>query len=120
MKLFHGFPFPKWIERLQDDSWPVRNRMQLDERKSNRGNAAGRSTGGRREWAHRTLPVDQPKGATMSEVAKLKKQNKQLKALLKNAVQLLNRYKDLLQRAAPQPAKKKKAAKRTPAKKSRA
>ena len=56
----------------------------------------------------------------MSEVAKLKKQNKQLKALLKNAVQLLNRYKDLLQRAAPQPAKKKKAAKRNQAKKSRA
>jgi hypothetical protein len=56
----------------------------------------------------------------MSEVDKLKKQNKQLKALLKNAVQLLNRYKDLLQRAAPPPAKKKKAAKKTPAKKSRA
>jgi len=55
----------------------------------------------------------------MSEVDKLKKQNKQLKALLKNAVQLLNRYKDLLQRAAP-PAKKKKAAKKPPTKKSRA
>ncbi len=55
----------------------------------------------------------------MSEVDKLKKQNKQLKALLKNAVQLLNRYKDLLQRAAP-PATKKKAAKKPAAKKSRA
>lgn len=54
----------------------------------------------------------------MSEVDKLKKQNKQLKALLKNAVQLLNRYKDLLQRATPQPAKKKRAAKRAPGKKS--
>ena len=55
----------------------------------------------------------------MGEVEKLKKQNKQLKALLKNAVQLLNRYKDLLQRAAPRPAKKK-AVKKSPAKKPRA
>jgi hypothetical protein len=55
----------------------------------------------------------------MSELDKLKKQNKQLKALLKNAVQLLNRYKDLLQRAAPSPAKRKAAAKKKVAKKPR-
>jgi hypothetical protein len=33
----------------------------------------------------------------MSELSKLKKENKQLKALLGNAVELLNRYKDLLE-----------------------
>ena len=120
MKLFHGFPFPKWIERLQDDSQPVRDRMQLRTKESQIGEIRPDVRGGRRERARRTLPVDQLKGATMSEVDKLKKQNKQLKALLKNAVQLLNRYKDLLQRAAPPPAKKKKAAKKTPARKSRA
>ena len=32
----------------------------------------------------------------MSELSRLKKENKQLKALLGNAVELLNRYKDLL------------------------
>jgi hypothetical protein len=32
----------------------------------------------------------------MSEIAKLKKQNKQLKALLKDAVQMLDKYKDIL------------------------
>jgi hypothetical protein len=61
----------------------------------------------------------------MGEVEKLKKQNKQLKALLKNAVQLLNRYKDLLQRAAPRagkersPAKKAKKVAKTQPKKTR-
>ena len=33
----------------------------------------------------------------MSELSKLKKENKQLKALLGNAVELLNRYKELLE-----------------------
>jgi hypothetical protein len=56
----------------------------------------------------------------MGELKQLKKENKQLKALLKNAVQLLDRYKSVLQRAAPQPAKKKKVAKKSPPKKSRA
>jgi hypothetical protein len=56
----------------------------------------------------------------MAELEKLKKENKQLKALLKNAVQLLNRYKEVLQRAAPQPVKKKKVAKKAGGKKSRA
>jgi hypothetical protein len=32
----------------------------------------------------------------MSELSKLKKQNKQLKALLKDAVQMLDKYKDIL------------------------
>ena len=35
----------------------------------------------------------------MSELTELKKQNKQLKKLLKNAVELLNRYKDILEHA---------------------
>jgi hypothetical protein len=56
----------------------------------------------------------------VAELEKLKKENKQLKALLKNAVQLLNRYKEVLQRAAPQPPKKKKTAKKAGSKKSRA
>ena len=33
----------------------------------------------------------------MSELSKLKKENKQLKALSGNAVELLNRYKELLE-----------------------
>lgn len=33
----------------------------------------------------------------MSELSKLKKENKQLKMLLKNAVDILDRYKDILQ-----------------------
>jgi hypothetical protein len=33
----------------------------------------------------------------MSELSKLKKENKQLKILLGNAVELLNRYKELLE-----------------------
>lgn len=43
----------------------------------------------------------------MSELEKLKKENKQLKALLKNAVQLLNRYKGVIERAALQRPKRK-------------
>ncbi len=50
----------------------------------------------------------------MSEIKELKKQNKQLKKLLENAVELLNRYKTVLeQRAEPNPKAK---AKRTKAK----
>jgi hypothetical protein len=37
-------------------------------------------------------------GVNMSELAKLKKENKQLRALLKNAVELLNQSKKLLKR----------------------
>jgi len=48
----------------------------------------------------------------MNELEQLKKQNKQLKGLLKNAVLLLNRYKDVLQRSAASPIKKRKPAKR--------
>lgn len=47
----------------------------------------------------------------MDELGKLKKENKQLRTLLKNAVELLNKYKDHLQQAGtPQttPPKKKK------------
>jgi hypothetical protein len=33
----------------------------------------------------------------MSELSRLKKENKQLKALLGNAVELLNRYKELME-----------------------
>ncbi|MEP6547826.1 MAG: hypothetical protein ABJD53_10205 [Gammaproteobacteria bacterium] len=33
----------------------------------------------------------------MSELSKLKKENKRLKALLKNAVEILDRYKEFLQ-----------------------
>ena len=33
----------------------------------------------------------------MSELSKLKQENKQLRALLSNAVEILNRYKDLLE-----------------------
>jgi hypothetical protein len=33
----------------------------------------------------------------MSELSKLKQENKQLRALLRNAVEILNRYKDLLE-----------------------
>lgn len=32
----------------------------------------------------------------MSELSKLKKENKKLKALLKNAVEILDKYRDLL------------------------
>jgi hypothetical protein len=44
----------------------------------------------------------------MSELSKLKKENKQLRALLKNAVDLLNQSKKLLKRTdKPKKAKKK-------------
>jgi hypothetical protein len=33
----------------------------------------------------------------MSELSKLKKENKKLKSLLKNAVDILDRYRDILQ-----------------------
>ncbi len=33
----------------------------------------------------------------MSELSKLKQENKQLRALLRNAVEILNRYKELLE-----------------------
>jgi type I site-specific restriction-modification system R (restriction) subunit len=39
----------------------------------------------------------------VSELTELKKQNKQLKKLLKNAVELLNRYKDILEHAGNNP-----------------
>jgi hypothetical protein len=38
-------------------------------------------------------------GVKMSELTKLKKENKQLRALLKNAVELLNQSKKLLKRS---------------------
>jgi hypothetical protein len=41
-------------------------------------------------------------------LAALKKENKKLKALLKNAVELLDKYKDVLVRANTPAAKKKK------------
>jgi hypothetical protein len=40
------------------------------------------------------------------EIAELKAQNKKLKALLKNAVQLLHQSKQIIQRAAKPPARK--------------
>jgi hypothetical protein len=41
--------------------------------------------------------LDTSKGASiMSDLDKLKKENKQLKALLKKAVKLLNNYKEVL------------------------
>jgi hypothetical protein len=42
----------------------------------------------------------------MSELSRLKKENKQLKALLGNAVELLNRYKELLEHPERLAAKK--------------
>ncbi len=56
----------------------------------------------------------------MSELDKLKKQNKQLKALLRNAVELLDKYKEVLkypqklgleQEKKKEPKKSKKSAK---------
>jgi hypothetical protein len=48
-------------------------------------------------------------GAKMSELDKLKKENKQLRALLRNAVELLNQSKKLLKRSdKPKKAVKKK------------
>lgn len=48
----------------------------------------------------------------MSELSKLKKENKQLRALLKNAVDLLKQSKELLKPAAKSVEKKKKPAKK--------
>jgi hypothetical protein len=59
----------------------------------------------------------------MSELSKLKKENKKLKSLLKNAVDILDRYRDLLQHpeklglkaeALGQAKKKKKKTKKKP------
>lgn len=44
----------------------------------------------------------------MSDLDKLKKENKQLKALLKNVVELLSRYKDILKHPENLRMKKKK------------
>lgn len=55
----------------------------------------------------------------MSEVKELKKQNKQLKKLLRNAVELLNRYKVILENAGGGAPKAKVAAKRPKAKKTK-
>jgi hypothetical protein len=49
----------------------------------------------------------------MSESDKLKKDNKQLRALLKDAVELLNKYKDVVKNPKePAPDKKKKKKKK--------
>jgi hypothetical protein len=55
----------------------------------------------------------------MSELSKLKKENKKLKSLLKNAVEILDRYRDILQhpeklglKAEAKAEKKKKKAKK--------
>jgi hypothetical protein len=56
----------------------------------------------------------------MSELSKLKKENKKLKSLLKNAVEILDRYRDILQHPeklglkAKAKAEKKKKAKKKP------
>lgn len=59
----------------------------------------------------------------MSELSKLKKENKKLKSLLKNAVDILDRYRDILQHpeqlglkaeAAGKAKKKKKKTKKKP------
>lgn len=47
----------------------------------------------------------------MSELDKLKKENKKLKALLRDAVELLNKYKDVLKRTGKGGAEEKKGAK---------
>jgi hypothetical protein len=57
-------------------------------------------------------------GKIMSELEDLKKRNKHLSALLKEAVQLLDRYKGILKQSAKSPPpKKKKAAGKSTAKK---
>ena len=48
----------------------------------------------------------------MSELDELKKENKKLRALLKNAVELLNKYKDVVTQAGSPPGKKKSSAKK--------
>ncbi len=53
----------------------------------------------------------------MSELSKLKKENKRLKALLKNAVEILDRYRDFLKHPEKLGVKsKKKASKKKKAK----
>jgi hypothetical protein len=47
----------------------------------------------------------------MSELDKLKKENKKLKALLRDAVELLNKYKDVLKRTGKAGAEEKKGRK---------
>jgi hypothetical protein len=59
-------------------------------------------------------PATSKESSIMSDLDKLKKENKQLKALLKKAVKLLNNYKEVLKRqqeitAAKKEKKKKKA-----------
>ncbi len=49
----------------------------------------------------------------MSESDKLKKENKQLKTLLRDAVELLDRYKDVLKRPEKPGEKKKKKGKKS-------
>jgi hypothetical protein len=46
----------------------------------------------------------------MSELSKLKKENKRLKALLKNAVEILDRYRDFLKHPEKLGVKTKKSA----------
>jgi hypothetical protein len=46
----------------------------------------------------RMLPHPSNGVSTMSDLDKLKKENKQLKALLKKAVRLLNNYKEVLKK----------------------
>jgi hypothetical protein len=61
-------------------------------------------------------PVTSKSVTIMSDLDKLKKENKQLKALLKKAVKLLNKYKEVLKMqqeiTAAKKEKKKKKAKR--------
>lgn len=54
----------------------------------------------------------------MSELSKLKKENKKLKGLLKNAVEILDKYRDLLQHPEKLRLKKTKATKKKSKKKS--
>ena len=53
----------------------------------------------------------------MSELSKLKKENKKLKALLKNAVEILDKYRDILQHPEKYAPKAKKKAKTKKSKK---
>jgi hypothetical protein len=54
---------------------------------------------------------------TQSEIADLKAENKKLKALLKNAVQLLHQSKEIIQHSGQPTAKK--ARKKTPTKRTK-
>jgi hypothetical protein len=53
----------------------------------------------------------------MSELSKLKKENKKLKSLLKDAVEILDRYRDLLQHPEKLGVKAKAKKKKTKSKK---